>query len=90
MAIYVYPENYVAPPEPEQDTLSAGERATLKTTMQNYIINKDKPILLKELVQTAHEWALNVHNKHLKTADIRAVALEIREEWGYPGQIIEP
>lgn len=88
MTIYIYPENWEEPdPEPVVE-LTPSERATLKTRMQTYITNQAKPIALFELLQTAHDWLIEVHNKHLTDACIVEIAMEIREEWGYPGQVV--
>lgn len=86
MAIYIYPQNYEEPVIPPPIELTPSERATVKNRMQIYITNQNRPILLRELVDTAQQWLINVHNKHVRDSVLREIALEIREEWGYPGQ----
>jgi hypothetical protein len=83
---YIYPENWIEPEKPEPVTLSPQERGAIKTRMKNYINNQDRPILLKELVQTSQDYILSNYGKHVKDEDLKGIAIEIQNEWHPPSE----
>jgi hypothetical protein len=84
--ILIYPEDYVPPDPPDPVVLTVGQRAALKTRMQNYINNQGVPIPIKTLIDDCQQWLISTYNKHVAESDIRDIALEIRSEWGAPGE----
>lgn len=85
MAIYVYPENWTPSDETTPEVLTAPQRAWIKTRMQTYITNNG-PVTVGQVVNIGHDKLIAQYNKHLRNDVLREIALEIREEWGYPGQ----
>ena len=79
--MYIYPENYEIPIEPEKIILTSGQRTAVKTKMKQYLTNQGKPILLKELVETAHAYIFTTYSVHIHDDELKSIALEIREEW---------
>lgn len=86
MAIYVYPENYTEPPAPPEVVLTTEQRATVKGLMETYITNQDRPILVRDLVDTGQNYIRENYGVHIPDQTLVDIALEIREAWGYPGQ----
>lgn len=88
--IFIYPEGWEAPPMPPNDTLSETDRALLKTKMKNMVNTANRPVGLKELVEYVSDWLRNLEEplgpRHIHDREIKPIALEIREEHGYPGQ----
>lgn len=85
MTILVYPEDWTPPVAPPPAELTAPQRAWIKTRMQNYITTNG-PVSVGRLAHIGHDRLISEYNKHIRNDVLREIALEIREEWGYPGQ----
>jgi len=79
--LYIYPENWVEPDPTPPVTLTVAQLAALKTKMQNYVNTKDKPILIKELVEDAYAYVLDKTGKHIAYDVFTDMAEEIQNEW---------
>ena len=79
--LYIYPENWVEPEAPTPVTLTVAQLAALKTKMQKYVNNKDKPVLIKELVEDAYAYVLQQTGKHIAYDVFTDMAEEIQNEW---------
>ena len=85
MTTFVYPENYVPPAVPSPVVLTAAQRNWIKGRIQAYITANGKTAVGK-MVHLAHDRAISQYKKHIHTDVLREIVLEIRDEWGYPGQ----
>lgn len=90
MTIYVYPIGWTPPEEPEPVALTEQERADLKAGIKAWIDARSEPILLKKLLDKCQRNVVDYIGKHVDEGVLLDICLEIREENGYPGQVVEP
>ncbi|MHC5062173.1 MAG: hypothetical protein ACYTFK_14005 [Planctomycetota bacterium] len=87
MALKIYPQGWIEPPADDPVVLNPTQRALVKTKMKDYVTAQGKPVLIKEIIEEGQRRiANNYPNVHVNDDDLKEIALEIREEWGYPGQ----
>lgn len=85
--IYIYPEDYTIIENPPKDEMSPQLRSAIKTRMKNYVIDQNRPIMIKELLDLAQDRLISEHGKHIHDKILRKIALEIRDEWGVPSGV---
>jgi hypothetical protein len=84
MAVWIYPQNYELPAEPEEVVLNAAQRDQVKEGMQTYLNNQAKPVLIKELIEVAQDYIMTNYSIHIRDDVLGLIALEIRDEYGVP------
>lgn len=89
MSIYIYPEFWEEPEAPAPVVLTAAQKETMKNRMKTYVNNQNRPILIKELVETAQNYILSTFGKHIPDDILVEIALEIQNEW-HPPVVTEP
>jgi hypothetical protein len=81
---WIYPDDYTLPTPPVPHVLTEPQRAAVKTQMQTYITNQNRPIWSPDLIATAQAYILTNYNKAVDYNQLDVIASEILAEWGTP------
>jgi ABC-type transporter MlaC component len=86
MGFMIFPDDYEYPDPDPPVTLTPTQRAQLKTLLQNYITNQNRPFYSDELALFAQQWVMINHSIVVSLDEIISILAEIRAEWGAPGE----
>ena len=85
MGFFVFPNGYVIPDPPTPVVLTAPQRDHVKTRMQTYITNQDRPVHSTELISLGQQRLLEQYNIIVSGDQLESIAQEILSEWGTAG-----
>lgn len=85
MGFWIYPDGYVAPTPPDPVLLTTAQRTWVKTQMQTYITNQNRPIYSVDLIDLAQDKIESQFNVLVSEDQLESICAEILSEWGTPG-----